>query len=92
MAVALASAGFAISFALPLTFRSASGPRAAAASLPAGVVLVETDSPYLGPGGERRNEPTTALRVAAALASLRDTTPQRLATEVGQAYRRLIGG
>lgn len=92
MANTLATVGFAISFALPLTFRSASGPRAAAAVLPAGVVLVETDSPYLGPDTRGRNEPTTALRVAAALASLRNTPPQRLAAEVGQAYRRLIGG
>ncbi|MDP9249934.1 MAG: TatD family hydrolase, partial [Chloroflexota bacterium] len=59
MALRLAAAGFLISFALPVSFSLAIGPRAAAAALPEGSYLVETDSPWLAPGGgERRNEPT----------------------------------
>ncbi|MGH2456796.1 MAG: TatD family hydrolase [Candidatus Limnocylindria bacterium] len=93
LAVEMAAAGFLVSFALPLAFRSAHGPRQAAAALPAGTFLVETDAPWLAPGGaEQRNEPTTALRVAAELARLRGSTPQLVAYEVGATYQRLLGG
>jgi TatD DNase family protein len=93
MAERLVAAGFLVSFALPLAFRSATGPRAAAAALAAGSFLVETDSPWLAPGGaEQRNEPTTALRVAAELARLRGTSAQEVAASVRSAYERLLGG
>ena len=92
LAVALAAGGYLISFALPVTFSSAGGPRAAAAALPDGTYLVETDSPWLAPGGgEQRNEPTTALRVAAELARLRDTTPEAIAISAADSYRALLG-
>jgi TatD DNase family protein len=88
----LAAAGYLISFALPVTFSSARGPRAAAAALADGTYLVETDSPWLAPGGgEQRNEPTTALRVAAELARLRGTSPEAIAATTAEAYRRLVG-
>ena len=68
------AAGFLVCFALPVAFSSSRGPRAAAAALPDEALLVETDAPYLGPGGAgTRNEPTTVLRVAAELARLRGT-------------------
>ena len=87
----LARGGYLISFALPVSFSSAVGPRAAAAALPEGTYLVETDSPWLAPGGgEQRNEPTTALRVAAELARLRGTTPEAIAGHVAGAYGRLL--
>lgn len=93
LALELAAAGFLISFALPVTFSSARGPRAAAAALPDGSLLVETDSPWLAPGGgAQRNEPTTALRVAAELARLRGTTPEAIAAGAAAAYRSLVGG
>ena len=89
----LAGGGYLISFALPVSFASARGPRAAAAALPEGTYLVETDSPWLAPGGgEHRNEPTTALRVAAELARLRGTSPEAIASQVAVAYRSLLGG
>jgi len=92
LAAALAAGGYLISFALPVTFSSAVGPRAAAAALPEGTYLVETDSPWLAPGGgEQRNEPTTALRVAAELGRLRDTTPEAIAASAADSYRALIG-
>jgi TatD DNase family protein len=87
----LAVGGYLISFALPVTFSSARGPRAAAAALADGTYLVETDSPWLAPGGGgQRNEPTTALRVAAELARLRATSPEAIAREVAAAYHRLV--
>jgi TatD DNase family protein len=90
MALELAAAGYLVSFALPVTFRSARGPRAAAAALPEGSILVETDAPWLAPGADRRNEPTTALRVLAELARLREATPATLTAQVGTAYERLL--
>jgi TatD DNase family protein len=93
MATRLADAGFLVSFALPVAFRSAAGPRAAATALADGGFLVETDSPWLAPGGAgERNEPTTALRVAAELARLRGTTPEDVASAARAAYDRLLGG
>ena len=91
MAAALSEAGYLVSFALPVAFRSASGPRAAAASLPDGTFVVETDAPYLGPDRDRRNEPTTVLRVAAEVARLRHTAPESLVGPIGEAYRSIIG-
>ena len=90
LAEVLAAGGYLISFALPVSFSSARGPRAAAGALPEGTYLVETDSPWLAPGGgEQRNEPTTALRVASELARLRGTTPEAVVASVADAYRRL---
>ena len=92
MATEMAGAGFLVSFALPITFGSAKGPRAAAAALPSGSYLTETDSPWLAPQGrDARNEPSTALRVAAELARLRGSDPQTIAAEVAAAFDRLLG-
>jgi TatD DNase family protein len=92
MAAELTAAGYLISFALPVAFRSAAGPRAAAQAIPSGSFLVETDSPWLAPGGAaQRNEPTTALRVAAELARLRGVAAEVIAADVRLAYDRLVG-
>jgi TatD DNase family protein len=91
MAARVVSAGFLVSFALPLAFRSAAGPRATAADLPDGSFLVETDAPYLGPDRARRNEPTTALRVVAELARMRGEEPAALIGPIRKAFDRLIG-
>jgi TatD DNase family protein len=92
LALDLAAAGYLISFALPVTFSSARGPREAATKLPEGTFLVETDSPWLAPGGaDARNEPTTALRVAAEIARLRGTTAEAIAASGADSYRRLLG-
>ncbi|HET8776716.1 MAG TPA: TatD family hydrolase [Candidatus Limnocylindria bacterium] len=90
MASRLSDAGFLISFALPVAFRSATGPRDAATSLSDGRFLLETDSPYLGPDRDRRNEPTTVLRVAAQLARLRETEAIELVEPVRAAYDALV--
>jgi len=90
MADRLASAGFLISFALPVAFRSAAGPREAAGSLEPGRFVVETDAPYLGPDREGRNEPTTVLRVVHELARLRGTTPEQLVGPIREAYDTLL--
>jgi TatD DNase family protein len=91
MARRLVGAGFVISFALPVAFRSAAGPRAAAAELREGSFLVETDSPYLGPDAARRNEPSTVVRVVAGLARLRGVDPTVLVAPIRAAYEGVIG-
>jgi TatD DNase family protein len=91
MAERLVEAGFLVSFALPVAFRTNEGPREAARRLPPGTFMVETDSPYLGPDREARNEPTTALRVAAELAQLRDVAVEDLVQPIREAYRSLVG-
>jgi TatD DNase family protein len=91
MAQRLVAAGYVVSFALPVAFRSAVGPRAAAVALPEGAFVVETDSPYLGPDRERRNEPATVLRIVAELARLRDTTPDALVEGISATYRSVLG-
>lgn len=93
MACTLAADGFLVSFALPVTFSSARGPRDAVAQLDDETILVETDSPWLAPGGgDKRNEPTTALRVAAEVARLRGGGVTEAAASVSRAYARLVGG
>ena len=73
---------------VPLRCRPAGGREA----IPPGSFLVETDSPWLAPGGaETRNEPTTAVRVAVELSRLRNVPPEEIATQVGGAYDRLLG-
>lgn len=91
MAERLVASGFLVSFALPVAFRSASGPREAAASLPDGSFLVETDAPYLGPDRERRNEPAGVLRVATEIARLRTVEVAEVVAPVRTAYESLIG-
>ena len=89
MAELLVARGFLVSFALPISFRSAVGPRAAAAAIGPETYLLETDAPYLGPDRDGRNEPTTVLRVATEVARLRGIEPQAVANAVRGAYERL---
>ena len=90
MARRLVAAGYLVSFALPVAFRSAAGPREAAQEVAAGSFLVETDAPYLGPDSARRNEPVTVLRVVAELGRLRGEPPEALVASVRGAYERLV--
>ena len=91
MAEHLTAAGYAVSFALPVAFGSAVGPRAAATALEGDSFLVETDSPYLGPDAKGRNEPTTVLRVIVELGRLRGVDPETLVAPIRRAYERVIG-
>lgn len=91
MATELRSLGFVVSFALPVAFRSAIGPREAARAVAADGYLVETDAPYLGADREARNEPTTVLRVVVEVGRLRGIDPSRVAGEVRATYGRLFG-
>ena len=65
--------GFMISFAGPLTFKTAQKLRDAAQAVPLDRLLIETDSPYLSPEPERgrRNNPAKVFHICQALAALR---------------------
>ena len=90
MATVLRPRGFVVSFALPVAFRSATGPREAARTVGADGYLVETDAPYLGADRDARNEPTTALRVAAEVGRLRGIDASRVAGDVRATYDGLF--
>jgi TatD DNase family protein len=65
-------AGYFVSFAGPLTFKSAEHLRAMARRVPLDHLLVETDCPYLAPVPHRgqRNEPAYVADTAACLAAV----------------------
>jgi TatD DNase family protein len=92
MASTLVDAGYLISFAHPVSYAKNLGPRAAAAAIPVASLLVETDSPYLGPASDQRNEPTTAIRTATVLGQLRGEIPEVLAAAARANLDRLLEG
>ena len=75
-------AGAAIGFSGIVTFRKSGYLRQAAAVVPDGKLLIETDAPYLSPEPVRKmktNEPANVVHVAACLAAVRGATPEALA-------------
>ena len=85
--------GFYISFAGPLTFRSAQALREVAAALPLERLLIETDAPYLAPTPWRgqRNEPAYVRSVAEQLAQLHRTDHRAVSIATSQNAQRLFG-
>lgn len=74
--------GFMISFAGPLTFKTAQKLRDAAQAVPLDHLLIETDSPYLSPEPERgrRNNPAKVIHVCRVLATLRGMSLEDMAS------------
>lgn len=72
--------GYFLSFAGPITYPKNEALRSAAASIPDGQLLTETDSPYLPPQSlrGRANAPENVLAVLAELARVRGQTPDRV--------------
>jgi TatD DNase family protein len=93
MALRCTAAGWAISFAGPLTFAKSSSLREVAARVPLDRILVETDAPYLAPEPwrGRRCEPAFLIHTARALASVREMEPEALAVALAQNARRVFG-
>ncbi len=83
----------AISFSGIVTFRNADLLRASAAMVPDERLLIETDTPFLAPVPLRgqRNEPAFVAHVAACLATVRGTTPERIAEITRLNARRMFG-
>jgi TatD DNase family protein len=65
--------GWCVSFAGNVTYPNAAELRTAAARVPPGRLLAETDSPYLAPQAVRgrRNEPANVVHTLAALVEVR---------------------
>ena len=84
--------GFLISFAGNVTYPKAQPLRDVAVRVPADMLLVETDAPFLAPVPERgkRNEPALMAHTAAALGELRGVTGEEMASVTTKNFRRLF--
>jgi TatD DNase family protein len=93
MAKRCADAGYVMSFAGNLTFANAQNLRDAAAVAPAGLLLVETDAPYLTPVPWRGkpNSPALAAYTARCLAEVKNMDVAELCDQVTATGERLYG-
>ncbi|MGE0862717.1 MAG: TatD family hydrolase [Vicinamibacterales bacterium] len=84
--------GFYLSIPGVVSFPKAESLRAALAQVPAGRLLVETDSPYLAPVPFRgkRNEPAHVATVVARVASARGVAPEVVAQETDRNFDALF--
>lgn len=85
--------GFGMSFAGNLTFPKAEGLRKLAAEVPAELLLVETDSPFIAPVPFRgkRNEPANVCHTLKVLADARGSTMEECAALVRANFMRILG-
>lgn len=84
--------GFLISFSGIVTFRNATALQAVARQVPAEMLLVETDAPYLAPIPYRGkpNEPAYVRDVAEFVAKLRGVSFELLAEQTTTNFKRLF--
>jgi TatD DNase family protein len=92
MARECADAGYAMSFAGPVTFRNARALQEAAVVVPEDLLLAETDAPFLTPHPHRgkANEPYCLPWTVRGLAALRGVADERLAESVGRNAERVF--
>ncbi|MDK8451104.1 TatD family hydrolase [Corynebacterium mastitidis] len=85
--------GWVLSFAGNVTFKRNEGLREAAALVPPGQLLVETDAPYMTPEPYRgaRNEPFLVGHTARCVARARGQEPEELALEVSRTFDAVYG-
>jgi TatD DNase family protein len=93
MARRCADAGYVLSFAGTLTFSSAPELREAAAVMPAGLLLAETDAPFLAPMPNRgkSNEPAQVAHTIRALAAARRQDVAELCAVIEATGERVFG-
>ena len=93
MARVCADAGYHLSFAGPVSFRNARELAAAAAVVPADLLMAETDAPFLTPHPHRgkRNEPYALPYTLRALAAIRGQDLAALCSLVTSTTRRVYG-
>lgn len=91
MAKVCIDAGWILSLSGTVTFKNSHELRAAAALIPAGQLLVETDAPFLTPHPFRgaSNEPYCLPYTVRALADLLDVTAQEVAEDSAATARRV---
>jgi TatD DNase family protein len=88
-----AEAGYVMSFAGNVTFANAQPLRDAAAAVPAGLLLAETDAPFLTPVPHRgkRNAPWLTAHTLRTLAEVKGTDLAELCDEVTRTAERIFG-
>jgi TatD DNase family protein len=93
MAKRCAEAGYVMSFAGNVTFKNAQPLRDAAAVAPDGLLLVETDAPFLTPVPYRGrpNTPALVAYTVRALAELRQTPVADLCAQLTATGERMFG-
>ncbi|MGA7990848.1 MAG: TatD family hydrolase [Thermoanaerobaculia bacterium] len=84
--------GYLVAFSGMLTFKSADNVREAAAALPLGSTLLETDAPYLAPAPFRGkpNESSYLPKTAARLAEVKSVSVDEIARVTTANFRRLF--
>lgn len=92
MARRCADNGYVLSFAGPVTFRNAAALREAATRVPAELLLVETDAPFLAPHPfrGRPNEPYCIPYTLRGLAEVRGDDPESLAESTSANAERVF--
>ena len=85
--------GMSISFSGVVTFKKATDIQEAAAKLPLGKILVETDAPYLAPVPKRgrENKPAYTRYVVDKIAELRGLTAEEVAAATSANAERIFG-
>ena len=93
MARTCVDAGYVLSFAGPVTFKNAAELRAAAALVPDGQLLVETDAPFLTPHPHRgrANEPYCLPWTVRGLAAVRGVSVERVADGARRTAEAVFG-
>jgi TatD DNase family protein len=78
-------------FSMPPSIVRSEQKRKLAKNLPLSSLLIETDSPVLGPAPQERNEPANARIALKAIAELRGITEEAAAEIIAENTRRLYG-
>jgi TatD DNase family protein len=93
LAARCAAAGYVLSFAGTMTFSSAGDLRAAAAAIPAELMLAETDAPFLTPAPNRgrSNTPAQVANTVRALAAARQMDVAKLCAVIEKTGERVFG-
>ena len=93
MAKRCAEAGYVMSFAGNITFKNAQPLRDAAAAAPAGLLLVETDAPFLTPVPHRGkpNSPAMVAHTVRALAAVKQIGVAEMCALVTATGERMFG-
>jgi TatD DNase family protein len=78
-------------FSMPPSIIRSEQKRKLAKKLPLSNLLVETDSPVLGPNGQERNEPANAPIAVKVIAELKGLSVEEIAEAVAENTRRLYG-
>jgi TatD DNase family protein len=84
--------GYLLSFSGMITFKAADNVREAAAALPLGSMLIETDAPYLAPAPFRGkpNESSFLPKTAARLAEVKGVPVEEVARVTTDNFKRLF--